>query len=49
MEAALQAHPDVIEAAVVGIPHEVLGEDVAAYVVLRPASGTTTEELTELA
>ena len=49
VEAALQAHPDVIEAAVVGIPHEVLGEDVAAYVVLRPASGTTTEELTDFA
>jgi acyl-CoA synthetase (AMP-forming)/AMP-acid ligase II len=45
VEAALQAHPAVIEAAVVGIPHEVLGEDVAAYVVLQPGSGTTTEEL----
>jgi acyl-CoA synthetase (AMP-forming)/AMP-acid ligase II len=49
VEAALQAHPDVIEAAVVGVPHEVLGEDVAAYVVLRPDSGTTTAELTEFA
>ena len=26
-----------------------LGEDVAAYVVLRPGSGTTTEELIEFA
>ena len=39
VEAALHAHPAVVEAAVVGVPHEVLGEDVAAYVVLRPGSG----------
>jgi acyl-CoA synthetase (AMP-forming)/AMP-acid ligase II len=45
VEAALHAHPDVIEAAVIGIPHQVLGEDVAAYVVLQPGSGTSTEEL----
>ena len=38
VESVLQAHPDVIEAAVVGIPHEVLGEDIAAYVVLRPGA-----------
>ena len=45
VEAALQAHPAVVEAAVVGIPHEVLGEDVAAYMVLQPGSGTTTDEV----
>jgi acyl-CoA synthetase (AMP-forming)/AMP-acid ligase II len=33
VEAVLLEHPDVAEAAVVGVPHEVLGEDVAAYVV----------------
>ena len=49
VEAALHAHPAVIEAAVVGVPHEVLGEDVVAYVVLRPGSGLTTEELTAFA
>ena len=49
VEAALHAHPAVIEAAVVGVPHEVLGEDVAAYVVLRSGSGITTEELTAFA
>ena len=49
VEAALHAHPDVVEAAVVGVPHEVLGEDVAAYVVLRPGSGATTEELIDFA
>jgi acyl-coenzyme A synthetase/AMP-(fatty) acid ligase len=49
VEAALQAHPDVIEAAVVGIPHEVLGEDVAAFVVLEPGSGTTVDDLVAFA
>ena len=43
VEAALQAHPDVVEAAVAGVPHDVLGEDVAAWVVLRPGSGATAE------
>ena len=36
VEEALYAHPAVVEAAVVGIPHELLGEDVAAFVVLAP-------------
>jgi acyl-CoA synthetase (AMP-forming)/AMP-acid ligase II len=36
VEAVLLEHPDVQEAAVIGIPHEVLGEDVAAFVVARP-------------
>ena len=35
IEAVLLEHPDVQEAAVVGIPHPVLGEDISAYVVLR--------------
>jgi long-chain acyl-CoA synthetase len=35
VEAALFEHPDVAEAAVTGIAHPVLGEDVAAWVVLR--------------
>jgi acyl-CoA synthetase (AMP-forming)/AMP-acid ligase II len=39
VEAALFEHPAVVEAAVAGVPHHVLGEDVAAWVVLhRPAS-----------
>ena len=39
VEAALFEHPAVAEAAVAGVPHPVLGEDVAAWVVLRqPAS-----------
>lgn len=36
VEEVLYAHPDVLEAAVVGIPHGTLGEEVAALVVGRP-------------
>ncbi len=35
IEAVLLEHPDVQEAAVVGVPHQVLGEDIAAHVVLK--------------
>jgi acyl-CoA synthetase (AMP-forming)/AMP-acid ligase II len=49
VEAILQAHPEVVEAAVVGIPHEVLGEDIAAYVVLRPGATVSTAELQSFA
>jgi long-chain acyl-CoA synthetase len=38
VEAALLEHPAVLEAAVAGVAHEVLGEDVAAWVI--PAGGT---------
>ncbi|HWF15699.1 MAG TPA: class I adenylate-forming enzyme family protein [Acidimicrobiales bacterium] len=38
VEAALFDHGAVAEAAVAGIPHPVLGEDVAAWVVLREAA-----------
>jgi long-chain acyl-CoA synthetase len=46
VEEALYAHPAVLEAAVVGVPHETLGEEVAALVVLRPGAEPTAEELT---
>jgi len=45
VEAVLLEHPQVVEAAVVGVPHQVLGEDVAAVVVLVPGSTTTPDEL----
>jgi acyl-CoA synthetase (AMP-forming)/AMP-acid ligase II len=47
VESVLHDHPDVREAAVVGIPHPVLGEDVAAAVVLVSGSSTSPEELRE--
>jgi len=51
VESALVAHKDVAEAAVVGFPHEIKGEAIFAYVVLRgkrPEGGideTLTKEL----
>ncbi len=38
VEAALLQHGAVAEAAVVGVPHADLGEDVAAFVTLKPAA-----------
>ncbi|MFT4258971.1 AMP-binding protein [Microbacterium sp.] len=45
IEAFLATHPSVLESAVVGAPHEALGEVPVAYVVLLPGSATTVEEL----
>jgi acyl-CoA synthetase (AMP-forming)/AMP-acid ligase II len=45
IEAVLLEHPEVIEAGVVGIPHQVLGEDVAAVVVLATSSTLSPDEL----
>jgi len=45
VEAALYEHPAVREAAVAGIEHPVLGEDVAAWIVLAPGATVTEAEL----
>ena len=45
IEEVLHEHPDVIEAAVVGLPHDELGEDVGAAVVLTPGSQAAPEEI----
>jgi len=49
VESALVAHPKVAEAAVVGKPHDVKGESIFAYVVLRGQrpEGGVDEELTK--
>jgi long-chain acyl-CoA synthetase len=44
VEDVLHAHPGVLEAAVVGVPHDVLGEEVLAVVVRR--EGATLDEAT---
>jgi acyl-CoA synthetase (AMP-forming)/AMP-acid ligase II len=41
VEGVLHDHPDVADAAVLGIPHPVLGEEVAAVVRLRTGAGVT--------
>src|SRR5205807_7872913 len=45
VEGVLFEHPAVIEAAVIGIPHPVLGEEVGAVVQLRPGAATSEDEL----
>ena len=46
VEAVLLEHPEVQEAAVAGVPHTVLGEDVGAF-VRKPESVLTAEGLQE--
>ncbi len=45
IEEVLYTHPAVLEAAVVGVPHESLGEEVGAAVVLKDGGRTTADEL----
>ena len=45
VEAVVLAHPAVAEAAAVGVPDETLGEEIAAFVTLRPGAATDADEL----
>jgi long-chain acyl-CoA synthetase len=45
VEQTLMAHPAVAIAAVIGAPHEELGQEVAAFVLLKPGSFANTDEL----
>jgi long-chain acyl-CoA synthetase len=45
VEEILYSHPAVSEAAVLGVPHPDLGEEVAAIVVLRQGANATPEEI----
>jgi len=45
IEEVLYEHPEVAEAAVVGIPHPELGEEVGAAVALKPGATVTPDEL----
>ena len=45
IEDILVAHPDVMDAAVVGLPHRILGEEVGALVQLRPGAAVSEAEL----
>jgi long-chain acyl-CoA synthetase len=45
VEEALYEHPDVLEAAVVAVPDDLLGEEVGAAVALRPGATASVEEI----
>ena len=45
VDEVLYAHPSVLEAAAVGVPHPSKGEVVKAFVVLRPGATATAQEL----
>jgi long-chain acyl-CoA synthetase len=45
IEEVLYEHPDVLEAAVIGVGHPIHGEEIAAAVALKPAAEATPEEL----
>jgi long-chain acyl-CoA synthetase len=49
VEDVLLEHPAVAMAGVVGRPHERLGEEIVAFVSLRPGTEVTAEEITEFA
>lgn len=44
VEEVLSQHPDVVSAAVYGVPDEVHGQEIAAAIVVAPGSTTTVEE-----
>src|SRR5215211_6032412 len=45
IEEALYEHPAVREAAVIGVPHEAMGEEVGAAIALKEGEEATTDEL----
>lgn len=47
VEEVIYTHPAVSEACVVGIPDEVYGENIKAWVVLKPGQKATAEEIIE--
>ncbi|MBR0728819.1 non-ribosomal peptide synthetase [Bradyrhizobium japonicum] len=49
VEEVLLSHPAVLEAGVFAVPHQKLGENVAAVVVLRPNSEATPDQLRQFA
>jgi long-chain acyl-CoA synthetase len=47
VDEVLYAHPEVLEAAAVGVPHPSKGEVVKAFVVLRPGATATAQQLVD--
>jgi long-chain acyl-CoA synthetase len=45
IEEVLMTHPAVSLAAVIGVPHESHGEEIKAFVILKPGASATAEEI----
>ncbi len=45
VESVLDDHPDIHQSAVIGVPHDVLGEEVAAVVVVQPGAVVTADDV----
>jgi long-chain acyl-CoA synthetase len=45
VEEALATHPAVLDGAAIGVPHPIKGEEVKAFVVLKPGAKATAEEI----
>ncbi len=45
VEEVLYTHPDVLEVAVVGIPDDLMGEEVGAAVALKPGAGSSLDDV----
>jgi len=45
VEDTLNRHPAILESAVLGLPHETLGQEVAAFISLRPGEAATVDEI----
>jgi long-chain acyl-CoA synthetase len=45
VEEALALHPAVLDSAAIGVPHPIKGEEVKAFVVLKPGANATAEEI----
>lgn len=48
IESALNTHPQVAESAVVGMPHEIKGEAIYVYCILKDSSNCSEEEFAEI-
>ena len=45
VEEALATHPAVLDSAAIGVPHPIKGEEVKAFVVLKPGAKATAEDI----
>jgi len=45
VEEALATHPAVLDGAAIGVPHAIKGEEVKAFVVLKPGTTATAEDI----